>query len=105
MGWKIVTPQRSSDFKSIRNGLGVNQTGMGALLGVHTVTVSKWERGIARPTKFQHALLDVYAAAVRAETWFNVDRALTSDGVPFTMERLLRIGLEQIDREKTNERF
>ncbi|MBK7537540.1 MAG: helix-turn-helix domain-containing protein [Myxococcales bacterium] len=40
-----------------RTALKLTQTQLASLLGVHVVTVSKWERGLLRPTPHQEALL------------------------------------------------
>jgi DNA-binding transcriptional regulator YiaG len=39
-----VTPEQ---FKGARDALGLTQTAMAQRLGVHPMTVSKWERGLA----------------------------------------------------------
>jgi DNA-binding transcriptional regulator YiaG len=39
-----VTPKQ---FKDARDALGLTQTAMAQRLGVHQMTVSKWERGLA----------------------------------------------------------
>ena len=54
------------DIASLRKALGLSQLEFGQLLGVHLMTVSKWERGIARPSPYQDALLEEFRRAVDA---------------------------------------
>jgi transcriptional regulator with XRE-family HTH domain len=43
--------------------LDVSQRQLALLLGVHELTVSKWERGKAAPTTYQQALLMAFVVA------------------------------------------
>ncbi|GAA4682226.1 helix-turn-helix domain-containing protein [Phytohabitans rumicis] len=56
--------------RSIRQDAGVTQTRLGAELGVHRVTVARWEAGKRRPTGQQRVayatLLDQLRNAVAA---------------------------------------
>jgi transcriptional regulator with XRE-family HTH domain len=54
-----------SEIKSIRELLGLNQLQFAQLLGVHPITVSKWERGIASPTDYQQAFLSQFQVAAK----------------------------------------
>lgn len=56
---------RPSDVRAVRCALEATQVELGALLGVHWVTVSRWERGELDPTPFQAALLEAFGAAAR----------------------------------------
>lgn len=38
--------------------MGLSQTEFGQLFGIHAMTVSKWERGILRPSPYQLALMN-----------------------------------------------
>ena len=53
------------EIKSIRELLALNQLQFSQLLGVHPITVSKWERGIASPTDYQHAFLSQFQVAAK----------------------------------------
>jgi len=53
----------ASDIQSIRVALRLNQLQFAQLLGVHPITVSKWERGLAVPTDYQQAFLSQFQAA------------------------------------------
>lgn len=55
-----------TDVTSIRTQLGLSQAQLAALLGVHALTISKWERGLLRPTPHQEALLASFAKARNA---------------------------------------
>ena len=49
------------NIKKIRKLLNLSQAELGLLLGVHSMTVSKWERGILKPRPIQAACLDAYS--------------------------------------------
>jgi DNA-binding transcriptional regulator YiaG len=55
----------ASDISSIREALGLSQLQFAQLLGVHPITVSKWERDIAFPTDYQTAFLSQFQAAAK----------------------------------------
>ena len=46
------------DPKTIRDKLGLSQALFAQVLGVHPVTVSKWERGDASPDSYRAILLE-----------------------------------------------
>ena len=46
-----------------REGLKMTQAQLAQILGVHAMTVSKWERGELRPTRYQVALLGNFKIA------------------------------------------
>jgi putative transcriptional regulator len=49
----------------IRNALGLTQEKFGQLLGVHPMTVSKWERGELEPTAYQLGFLEKFEKAAK----------------------------------------
>jgi len=53
----------AADLQKLREKLGLSQVQLAQLLGVHPLTVSKWERGILAPTPHQNALLESFAKA------------------------------------------
>lgn len=55
-----------SDIAEVREVLGITQTELAILLGVHPITVSKWERALLRPSDHQYELLHCFAEAARA---------------------------------------
>lgn len=54
------------DIVAIRHGLGLIQWQFAQLLGVHSMTVSKWERGRANPAEHQLLLMREFRRATRA---------------------------------------
>lgn len=59
-----MTPE---EIKDIRSSLDLTQVQFADLLGVHPITVSKWERGILTPTSHQAALIQSFAKASQKE--------------------------------------
>lgn len=53
----------SPSVATIRARLGLTQTRFAALVGVHPLTVSRWERGILEPNRQQSVLLKAVAVA------------------------------------------
>ena len=53
------------EVHAVRVALDVSQTQLAALLGVHALTVSKWERGILSPSPYAQAFLHEFARAAR----------------------------------------
>jgi transcriptional regulator with XRE-family HTH domain len=48
---------------NVRTGLGLSQVQFAQLLGVHPLTVSKWERGLLVPTHHHLALIKAFSDA------------------------------------------
>lgn len=48
---------QANEITSLRHSLGLSQVEFGQLFGAHSMTVSKWERGLLKPTAYQVALL------------------------------------------------
>lgn len=73
----------------VRKALGMTQVQLGSLLGVHPITVSKWECGRARPTLYQLMWLQTFELASK--------RSKRRWGPPiqdkYTPELLLRHGI------------
>lgn len=73
-----------NEVQSIRARLGVSQGELATWLGVHAITVSRWERGALLPTTYQSTLLRAFGSA--AERAPDVGRravaATVADGVP-----------------------
>ena len=53
------------DVAELRNKLGLSQAEFGNLLGVHPMTVSKWERNLLQPTPYQQALMTEFMKAAK----------------------------------------
>ena len=56
---------KATDIRAIREALGLSQLQFAQLLGVHPMTVSKWERETASPTDYQAAFLSQFQAAAK----------------------------------------
>jgi molybdopterin-binding protein len=52
-----------ASIASLRKTLGLTQTRLARLAGVHPMTVSKWERGVLKPNRPQRAVLRALEAA------------------------------------------
>jgi len=59
------------NLKELRQCLGIAQTELAELVGAHAMTVSKWERGVARPSAGQKRILR--ALSLAAEHGARVD--------------------------------
>jgi len=53
----------SLNLARLRQRLGLSQSAFARLLGVHAMTVSKWERGVLKPGAHQQRLLQALARA------------------------------------------
>jgi DNA-binding transcriptional regulator YiaG len=53
------------DIIKLRNALGLSQAEFAQLFGVHPMTVSKWERGVLKPTSYQGVLMNDFEKASR----------------------------------------
>lgn len=47
----------TAEIVSLRQALGLSQGEFGQLFGAHSMTVSKWERGLLLPSAYQQALM------------------------------------------------
>ena len=57
----------SQPLSRLRQRLGLSQSDFADLLGVHAMTVSKWERGVAKPSVHQQRVLKALARAPERE--------------------------------------
>lgn len=75
----------------LREDLQLNQTQFAGLLGVHPITVSRWERGKVPPTPYQAAFLDEFKKAARDKTVRNtVAMVLIAAGIVAAVYLLLQ---------------
>lgn len=58
-------PEHPEDYRRLRNEMGVTQNDLAQLLGVHPMTVSKWERGILTADFYQRSLIESFWIAER----------------------------------------
>jgi len=79
------------EIKRLRVQLGLNQVEFAQLVGVHPITVSKWERNEAFPTPYQNALFGQFREGARnKEVRNSLKDALVTAGVIFALALLLK---------------
>lgn len=67
--------------KTVRVDLGLTQDVFGALLGVHQVTVSRWECGKQRPTCYQMGIIGRFAESEKSKFVISsISGIIISDG-------------------------
>ena len=90
----MITADRIRD---IRKGLGLTQAQLGQLLGVHSLTVSKWERELLTPTPYQTAMLDSFGKAGKRqpEVGSTVGTLLVGAGIAAALYLLLKAAMEE----------
>jgi putative transcriptional regulator len=80
----------SSEIQSLRKQLGLNQVEFAQLMGVHPITVSKWEGGKAAPTPYQNALFDQFReGAQQQDVRDTLKNVLIGAGVALAIALLL----------------
>ena len=80
-----MTP--AAQVKHTRHQLGLKQRELAALLGVHAITVSRWESGALSPPPYQLALLRHFGQ-VELPKGADVGVLLVTSGAIGTLERL-----------------
>jgi len=79
------------DVLQVRTGLGLGQIQFAQLLGVHPITVSKWERGISAPTPYQEAFIESFRQAAQDKAVRErVGKLLVKAGIIAVMFLLLK---------------
>ncbi len=76
----------------LRSDLGLSQVQFGQLFGAHFMTVSKWERGVLKPSGYQLALMDQFrktADQKKAKTQEELGKLLIGAGVIAALAWLL----------------
>lgn len=58
---------QAAKITSLRRSLGLSQVEFGQLFGAHSMTVSKWERGVLKPTAYQIALMRQFQTTADAQ--------------------------------------
>lgn len=83
-------------IKQTREKLKLTQVQFGQLLGVHPLTVSKWERGQLAPTPHQQALIQSFGVAGNAKenVGEQVAGLLVTAGVAIALFALLHAAFE-----------
>lgn len=80
------------EIASLRHKLGLSQVEFGQLFDAHSMTISKWERGVLRPTAYQVALMrqfELTAEAKRDQSREQVKSLLVGAGVVAALVWLL----------------
>lgn len=54
----------AKEVLATRTALGLSQPELASLIGVHQLTVSKWERGVLVPSDYQQKLLHAIRAGI-----------------------------------------
>lgn len=55
------------EIAALRRALGLSQVEFGQLFDTHAMTVSKWERGILKPSAYQMALMRQFQSTAKAQ--------------------------------------
>ncbi len=81
----------AAEVVATRTDLGLTQVQLASLLGVHPLTVSKWERAVASPSPHQEALLGSFQKAAKSKTDIGeaVATLLVTAGVALALFALL----------------
>jgi transcriptional regulator with XRE-family HTH domain len=58
---------QAAQVSNLRRSLGLSQVEFGQLFGAHSMTVSKWERGVLKPTAYQIALMRQFQTTADAQ--------------------------------------
>ena len=78
-------------IRRIRDGLGLTQGQLAELLGVHPLTVSKWERGLLEPGPHHEALLRSFRkAGGQEDLGETIGELLVTAGVAVALFALLK---------------
>lgn len=89
----------SKDICKLRRGLGLNQDKFGQLFGIHSMTVSKWERGILTPTPYQVAMMEAFKkAAKKEEIKKQLKNIIVAAGVVAAVYLLLKYSQDSLNK-------
>ena len=81
----------TSVTKTTRESLGLSQVQFSQILGVHPLTVSKWERGVHVPPAYYEALCKQFqVAAKNKKVRDQLEGALIGAGVVVALALLLK---------------
>lgn len=86
-----MIPMKGAKVFAIRQAMGLKQTELARLLGVHPITVSKWENDRCSVTPWHSALLKEFGEmAANHDIRRALPNMLLFYGVPYTLSQLLR---------------
>ena len=81
----------ADEIALLRAELGLSQVEFASLVGVHPITVSKWERGITAPTEYQAALFGQFKQGAKdREVRETLKNVLITAGVMLALALLLK---------------
>lgn len=85
-------PLTKRDIAQIRGNLGLTQAQFAQLLGVHPITVSRWEHGALAPNTHQTNLIASFRKAVQQDedVGDKIAQALVGAGVALALYYLLK---------------
>jgi DNA-binding XRE family transcriptional regulator len=88
----------SDAIAKVREELGLTQAELAQLVGVHTLTISKWEREVLSPTSHQIALLDAFSRAAKKDPHAGPTavQLLKMKGVAAALHHLLNSAIEPL---------
>ena len=95
-----------SEIRALRVSLGLTQEQFATLLGVHSLTTSKWERSVLTPSPYQVALMRSFEASCEQEPRIGeyVVAALLGAGVGAALYCLLRPAFESLPQRRSGRR-
>ena len=86
-----MTTSTPNVTKSSREALGLSQVQFAQILGVHPLTISKWERGVNVPPAYYEALCKQFQVAAKSkEVRDQLEGALIGAGVIVALALLLK---------------
>ncbi len=87
------------DIRKVREALKLTQAQFASLLGVHAITVSRWESALLSPTPYQMGLMEKFAEAARhKESKDDIATILVTAGVVAALFLLLKLALDETVR-------
>lgn len=94
----MLTP---AEVRSVRQRLKFTQAQFAHLLGVHALTVSKWERGLLAPNPHQEAYIRTFGEATRKKPDIGLFAAgaLVGAGITAALFLLLKAVYEKEEEE------
>ena len=60
--------ERALEIQKLRKDLRLSQSEFGNLFGIHSMTVSKWERDVLRPNPYQFAVMEEFRKASKTDS-------------------------------------
>ncbi len=86
-----------AEIQAVRADLKLTQAQLAQLLGVHVLTISKWERGALSPTPHQAAMLRSFGTAAEKEPDIGaiVVGLLVGAGVAMAVYKLLEAAFKK----------